>query len=306
MLRLVRRAGAVLLLLAPLASASDLEDSFAQLQDRLRARTPASPEASPASARPDGDLPDAYRAARAPLKDARTGDSDCRATSLAADGGFDYCVNEADYHEFTLRNSSSPRINPTGRGVHRDYSFSAPENARQELGLFVYEWASLDPGADDSASSMLSEILFFPRRVTPSVRLTPDGASYEATLPTGETVLFEARTKEILGGVLTETAPIDTNQDRHARAFAALRYSGGGIMLRSDQRGDSPRSSVVWGQKKYATVVWGAKTCRVSTADVWKQDASGAGSANLYPTDEGFYSMLGRKCGWTVTAASFP
>jgi hypothetical protein len=290
----VLRAVAVPVFLAclvSLAAAAGLDESFATLQARIR---------------PDADLPDAYRTSRAPAKDARTGDSDCRATSLAADGGFEYCVNEAEYHEFTLRNSSSPRVNPVGAGVHRDFSFSAPENARQELGLFVYEWGCPDAGGDDSACSMLSEILFFPRRMIPSVRLTPDGAAYEATLPTGETVLFDARTKEIVGGVLTEASPIDTNKDRHARGFAALRYTGSGIMVRSDQRGDSPRSSLVWGQKKFATVTWESKTCRISTADVWKQDASGAGSANLYTTDDGFFALLRGKCGWNVSAAAFP
>ena len=257
------------------------------------------------AAEPGADLPSAYRQSRPPTKDARETDSDCRATSLAADAGFDYCANEPEYHEFTLKNTRSSRINPAGHGVHRDYSFSAPEGARQELELFVYEWGDADPGGDDSAWSMLSEIVFLPRRALPAARFTPDGAAVEATLPTGETVLFDATTKEILGGVLSETGPIDMNPDRHARRFAALRYAGRGVMIRSDQRGDSPRSAVVWGQRKSATATWGAKTCRLSPADVWKQDASGAGGANLYPTDEAFFAMLRRRCGWEVSAADF-
>lgn len=258
--------------------------------------------AAPASAGFDDELPAAYRQSLAPVKDAVDAETGCRAGTLASDPGFDYCVNEAEYHGFTLRNARSPRINPAGGAVHRDFAFSAPQNARQELGLFVYEWGSPDAGADDSAWSMLSEMLFLPRRFAPSARLAPGGATYEVTLPTGELVLFDAKTKEIVGGVLAETAPIDMNPDRFARKFAGLRYEGAGVMVRSDQRGDTPRSSVVWGQKKVATAYWGGKTCRLSPADLWKQDASGAGGDNLYPTDDAFYAMLRRTCGWTALA----
>lgn len=246
----------------------------------------------------DDELPAAYRQSLAPVKDAVDAEAVCRAGTLASDPGFDYCVNEAEYRGFTLRNLLSPRINPAGGAVHRDFSFSAPQNARQELGLYVYEWGSPDAGGDDSDWSMLSEILFLPRKAAPSARLAPGGATYEVTIPTGETVLFDAKTKEIVGGVLAETAPIDMNPNRFARKFAGLRYEGAGVMLRSDQRGDTPRSSVVWGQKKFATAFWGGRTCRLSPADLWRQDASGAGSANLYPTDDDFYAMLRRKCGW--------
>ena len=87
----------------------------------------------------------------------------------------------------------------------------------------------------------------------------------------GEKAVFDAKNKEILGGVLAETGPIDMSPDRFARKFARLRYTGQGIMVRSDQRGESPRSAEVWGQKLTATVVWGSKTCKLSPADIWQQ-----------------------------------
>jgi len=294
-----RIAGAILLLAAS-ASAAELDDDVNRLLDQVRARSAAQ------RAAPDSGLPDAYRASRAPARDALDAETFCVKATLPDDPGFDYCVNESESRGFTLSNSTSPRINPVGGGVRRDYEFSAPQNARQETGLLVYEWGTTDAGADDSAWSMLSEIIFLPRRVTPSVRLSRSGAEYEVTLPDGELVAFDAATKEIVGGVLMETAPIDTNKDRFARKFAGLKYRGRGVMIRSDQRGDSPRSAVVWGQKKYATAVWGAKTCRLSPADVWSQDqTSFVGSPNLYPTDDAFFAMLRAKCGWSVSAADF-
>lgn len=256
------------------------------------------------AAREDARVPPAYRTPLPPAADAPSGEAYCVFASAPGDGGLQFCRNEAEVHGFQLTNSTSPRINPFGRAVKRQWEFMAPGRARRELGLLVYEWSSPDDGADDSANSMMTEIVFLPRRVVPAIRLLPGGAAYEVTLPTGETMTFDAATKEVTGGPLSETAPLDANPDRHARRFAALRYAGSGITIRSDQRGDTPRSSVVWGIKKLVVATWGAKTCRFSPAEVWKQDASGSGSDVLYETDAGFYAMLKRKCGWDVIVPS--
>lgn len=302
----MRRALLLLLTLTLRGSAAELESAVDEARAAVRAAADAQKPLAAVPAPAAGDIPAGYREAKAPERDEPAADASCVFASVPGDGGVQTCVNEAEVHGFELKNSGSPRVNPVGRAVHRDWDFMAPGRARRELGLLVYEWASPDAGADDSASSMLTELVFLPRRVVPALRPTPDGAAYEVTLPTGETVVFDARTKEVAGGVLAETGPIDTNPDRHARRFAALRYSGSGVMIRSDQRGDTPRSSVVWGQKKLATATWGAKTCRFSPAEVWKQDADGAGSDGLYPTDAPFYAMLKRRCGWDLSDASFP
>ncbi|MBI3563878.1 MAG: hypothetical protein HY079_01620 [Elusimicrobia bacterium] len=283
----------LLLLLAALPARAD---ELAAAADDARALVRAAQE--------DARVPPAYRTALPPAADEPGGAASCVFASAPGDGGLQLCVNEAEVHGFQLTNSASPRVNPFGRAVKRQWEFMAPGRARRELGLLVYEWASPDAGADDSANSMLTELVFLPRRVVPAIRLLPGGAAYEVALPTGETMLFDAATKEVAGGPLAELGPIDANPDRHARRFAALRYSGSGIMIRSDQRGDTPRSAVVWGIKKLAVATWGAKTCRFSPAEVWKQDADGGGSDVLYPTDAGFYAMLKRKCGWDVTVPS--
>jgi|GEM_PF-2261309 len=260
------------------------------------------------SARQDTDVPSDYQTPLLLSTAAVAAVGGCLQAGLATDSNFEYCLDESVSHSFTLIDAQSPRINPAGHGAHRDFTFSAPRRARQETDLLVYEWGSDNPHPeqdDDSAWSMMTDLVFLPRRVTPSARLVQNGADYEVTLPTGETVLFDAKTKEIVGGPLLETAPIDMNKDRHARRFAGLRYDGSGVMIRSDQRGDSPRSAVVWGIKKTATAVWRGKSCVLSPADVWQQDADGAGLC-LYPDDAAFFAMLTRRCGWKFAPADLP
>lgn len=247
-----------------------------------------------------GEIPAAYLTAEAPARDSVDGESYCMLASLKDDPELEYCVNEREYRGFTLTNRLSPRVNPAGGGVRRSFKFIAPRSARQEMGVLIDEWGTSDESASDSAWSMLTELVFFPREVLPSVRLGESGAVYEVTIPTGEKIIFDAKTKEIVGGVLEETSPIDRSENRYARKFAGLRYRGNGVMVRVDQRGESPRSALVWGQKKTAVAVWHGKPCRLSPADIWHQDADGSGGVNLYPSDAEFYVVLRRKCGWDL------
>jgi hypothetical protein len=293
------------------ARAAELDAAFRLASDETRAAAAAQMDDELARAQKahaaglDTDVPDAYRTPLVPSTAAVAAVNGCIQAMLASDSGFEYCLDEQVSHSFTLIDARSPRIDPAGHGAHRDFTFSAPRRARQEMDLLVYEWGSDNPHPeqdDDSAWSMMTEIVFLPRRVTPSARLVQNGADYEVTLPTGETLLFDAKTKEIVGGPLAETAPIDMNKDRHARRFAGLRYDGSGIMIRSDQRGDSPRAAVVWGIKKTATATWKGRTCVLSPADVWEQDAEGAGLCR-FPDDPAFFAMLSRRCGWTFSAS---
>ncbi len=245
----------------------------------------------------DNPIPLSYQQALPFVKDA-VSDAlpNCSLKTLEGDANFGYCENEGQDHEFTLSNRGSPTINPVGGQVRREYTFSAPQSARQDSGLLVYEWGTTEAAAADSAWSMMTEIVFFPRKNLPAIRDNEAGA-YELTLQTGEKVLFDKMTKEILGGVLQETAPIDMNANRQIRKFAALKYTGKGVMVRSDQRGESPRSSIVWGQKKVVTIYWGDKICKVSPADIWQQ-SNGEGGSGLYANDADFYKVLKQKCNW--------
>lgn len=276
---------------ATAATAPALESALSDASVALASAT--------AALRAGDDIPPVYRYPVAPPRDDFSeAEAFCHQATAASDGGLEFCTNTGETLSFTLIDSTSPRINPVGGGVRREFTFSAPNRARRAIGLLVYEWGTTDAGADDSAWSMMTEIVLLPRAVMPAVRRV--GATYEVTLPTGEVSVFDAKTKEILSGPLVETGPIDRNPDRHARTFAALRYTGTGVMIRSDQRGDTPRSAVVWGQKKVATAVRGAKTCKLSPADIWKQTPKDGGTDDLYPTDAAFFAMLKAKCGWSI------
>lgn len=204
---------------------------------------------------------------------------------------------------FTLTNKGSPHTNPTGAdtGANREYDFSAPGLARLNEGLTIVETSN--PNGKDTETTMMTAIVFIPRRFVPALRVSADGQSAEVILPTGESVLFDANTREIVDGALKETAPIDRSTDRNKRTFAHLAYTGGGIMIRSDQRGDSPKLPVVWGVKKKATITWGSRTCTYPTAAIWNPDDPKNGFQWL--TDDAFYGFVNMACGWKVSAADF-
>ena len=184
---------ALLLALAAPASAAELGEIF-----QGAARQASAVQTSLRLAA-DGGIPPAYQTPMAPATAAVGGRTYCLESSLPEDDALSYCTNEPEYHRFKLRNYGSPRINPAAGGVHRDYEFFSVQNARQETGLTIYEWGTPEEGASDSAWSMMTEIVFFPRKVTPSVKMIRGRTAYEVTLPTGEKAVFDAKNKEILG-----------------------------------------------------------------------------------------------------------
>ncbi|MCC6544669.1 MAG: hypothetical protein IT392_09235 [Nitrospirae bacterium] len=155
------------------------------------------------------------------------------------------------------------------------------------------------PAGKTSHTLMRTSIYFFPRKVLPTLSLIENdsgGNVLELELPTGERVCFDRETKEIIGGVLHEDAPMDTNPDRHKRRFAQITYSGDGVTIRVDQRGEAPEKAVVWGQKKTATITFGKKNCKLSPAQLWEQDLGWFDF--LFPADAELYKFLRDSCDW--------
>lgn len=208
---------------------------------------------------------------------------------------------------FRIENRMSPRVNPVGcaRGaieglkcVTREYHFLYNCRARQNISLMI-----LDRGTDktDSSGSMFSELMFFPRVALPSARIVKykNQDVIDVTLPTGESVWFDASTKEIVAGVLQEVETIDLNPNRHARKFSQLSYSGNGIVLRVNQRGELTRSQTVFGSAQGSKVkaVYGNRVCEFNRSEVFGQDFM---YEFKFATDEEFYQFLSRKCGWPL------
>ena len=259
----------------------------------------------------DGVGFEAYRQIRAPHSKApKNPHPHCfREFSVPGDEEVSYCPIPEIY-QFKIINRGSPRINPIGKGVRREYEFLAPDLARRELRLEVYEFAAREDDEDtaDSHVSMYSELLFFPRHQVPTIQKAEDRAHYLVTLPTGERVLWDAQTHEIAGGVLKEAAPIDTNRNRHARKFADVQYLGRGILLRVNQRGNSTRAAEVWGEKKFASIhasIDGKpKSSRVPVSEIFDQSLEGL--PFRFAEDDDFFGWIEKKCGWKIDRTSLP
>lgn len=208
-------------------------------------------------------------------------------------------------YQFKLRNLGSPRTNPGGNGAFREYRLNVLSFARQGVSLEIEDWGQpvTSPDLDVSHVEMNTELTFFPRVVLPGFRYSPDRKTVTVTLPTREEVTFDARTMEITGGVLQELAPIDTSLNRFSRSFAQIGYTGKGMMLRSDQRGASPRDPRDWGgEEKSAVLTWGAKKCRIKNTLLWGE---GFGSFLQFETDTAFFQFVKQQCKWDVSAKDF-
>ncbi|MEZ5582697.1 MAG: hypothetical protein R3F37_07965 [Candidatus Competibacteraceae bacterium] len=205
---------------------------------------------------------------------------------------------------FSFANIGSPKINPYGSRSaasvpRREFAFKFRQRARQGIHMEVYEFAI--PDGRDSHTAMHSSLYFFPRRVLPSFNFEEGGKHLKVMLPTGEPVIFDGATKEIVAGALREDGPIDRNRNRRAREFAKLSYRGPGVVVRIDQRGEVPESEYLWGKQvpKYAVIENGARTCKVRANKLWYQGNGKGSNYFLYSTDEDFRrKILVGECGW--------
>ncbi len=207
---------------------------------------------------------------------------------------------------FALTNTGSENINP--KGLHgpamREYKFLFADRAEENLYLKVTDDVAVS--GRYSHDNTFRELHFFPRLQLPSVERVAGGRQLKVTLPTGEPVLFDAGTKEIVGGVLYEQ-PMDFNPNRNARKEPAVSYSGKGLLITVAQRGEDPRLARVWGRTKYAEARYPAKyakPCRVSPALIWDQrrrpGARYPPLTMLHPKDATLFAMLEKQCGWDL------
>jgi hypothetical protein len=179
----------------------------------------------------------------------------------------------------------------------RDFQFRFDDRARQDIQLFISDWA---PSRDKQfrLSGLMNSIFhFFPRNYLPAI--VGSGARYVVTLPTGEQVEFDAKTREILGGVFSETA-VDLNPDRAARKFPGVNYVGKGVLVRANARGTDPRIGST------ATITTGTPVpdcakgaacnqCQVPSKELWHQN----GAVRFkFSTDPEFDRYLLSRCGF--------
>ena len=163
-----------------------------------------------------------------------------------------------------------------------------------------------------SHDNMFRELEFFPRTYLPSFQRSANGEQISVLLPTGEEVRFSASERVITGGVLSEQ-PIDMNPSRHQRHHPRVQYHGDFLAITSAQRGDSPRNARVWGQQRYAEIVYPKKyrkPCRVPRGRIWDQrPLQGDRDPRLdmlFRTDKQLFDFVEQACGWDLSELRKP
>ena len=164
--------------------------------------------------------------------------------------------------------------------VMREWKFVSDDNSKRE----TYLWITDDAGSGRLSQLMESVVLLIPRKMKPDIAVV-DG-DVHVTLATGEKVVFDRNKKTIKGGVMKEK-PVDLNPNRHARKFASVDYTGTGISIRVNRRGEDPR--LIEGN---AVITQNGKKCEVLAGELWSSD-----TAFRYPNDQDLVNFLNRKCG---------
>jgi hypothetical protein len=210
---------------------------------------------------------------------------------------------------FAFENDGSPKINPVGlkgTGARREFAFHFADRARENIYLAVNDDVKIS--GRFSHDNMFRELHFFPRTQLPSLVIDHGKRQIKVTLPTGEPVLFDQDSMELVGGALIES-PIDFSRSRHQRRNPEVRYKGDFLAITVAQRGEAPRRAKVWGQSKFAEVHYPSKytkSCRLSPRHIWDQRPKPGDSdpklTMLHKTDAQLFAMIERRCGWDLSA----
>jgi hypothetical protein len=210
---------------------------------------------------------------------------------------------ETGTDSFTFENVGDNRIVDERRNPesHRTFTFNYLEQARQNLQLEV------DDAPNGTVSyTMHSIFMFFPRKNLFLVEQL--SGTINVTLPTGEKMIFQSDSKEIVDGVFEE-GPVDVSKDRTKRSFADLKYRGRGIVLRVNSRGQSPQLGEFektkidqeYGVRGSADVLivngTTGQRCRRPKDDFW-EPIDVTPIAFKFPTDEAFDLYLRENCGF--------
>jgi len=209
---------------------------------------------------------------------------------------------------FAFQNNGSPNINPVGlkkTGPRREYAFMFADRARENIHLAINDDVKIS--GRFSHDNMFRELHFFPRKQLPAAQVDHSKGLIEVTLPTGEPVVFDEDTMELVGGALKE-APIDFNRSRHLRHNPEVRYQGKYLAITVAQRGEAPRRAKVWGQTKFAEVSYPSKypnhRCKLSPKFIWDQRPKPGDNDPtlnmLYKTDDELFAVIEKQCGWNL------
>lgn len=169
---------------------------------------------------------------------------------------------------------------PGGKTSRRDWEFFKVGSARQDLSFTVR-----DSYANSESAGRESVFMVFPRDTLPHVRALGDKVI--VTLPNRETVTYDKKTQEIIGGVFSEKGSMKS------ATTPQVQYQGSGIVVRVDSSGSAdPRDS------KTATISKQGKTCQVPTSDLWPKQSV---KHFKYFSDKDFDGYVRSKCGFGMS-----
>jgi hypothetical protein len=181
---------------------------------------------------------------------------------------------------FNIQNRGPNKIVPIKGDVEgRTWTFIVNDGSRQAAAIRVSDLFSKH---DSQAREMA--LILFPRKVTQSILVS--GAEQIVTLSTGEKVIYDRKTGEILSGVLSEDNPVGSGKP-------AISYSGDGVMLRADSRGQDPRVNghVVITKKNH-------KPCHVNIKEIFVRQP--AQTDFRFADDESFDQFIKTQCGFRI------
>lgn len=220
--------------------------------------------------------------------------------------GWDQCrhTETKQIEAFQLTNKGPNNIVKSNEYyINRTMNFEFDDRARSDMKLIV-----VDSPDDTTSHSTYSIMLFFPRTVLPAIK--KEGEELIVTLPNKEIVRYNANTKEVIGGVFTEGAMVADPKNRNKARPADIKYTGNGVMIRSDKSGDlpygdielsngskAPSSSTATISKK------GFKDCKIPSKDIWYTDYKKGGSVFIKPefqADKGLDDFVKKKCGFSI------
>ena len=146
-------------------------------------------------------------------------------------------------------------------------------------------------------------MMFLPRDVMPAIRKSETEDVVIVTLPTREEVRFNSKTKEIIGGVLTE-GPIVQGPKGHAKD-PDVQYTGRGVVIEASahlapvgfEGKPSDNKNTVSIKKK------GQKTCTVLEREMWITEEKNHNTPILkkeFVTDEAMDKFIIKKCGFSI------
>lgn len=185
--------------------------------------------------------------------------------------------------------------------INREWSFEFDDRARSDIKLLVAD------APDDTTSHITYSImLFFPRSVLPAIKR--EGDELVVTLPNKEIVRYDAKTKEVIGGVFSEGV-MATASNKKALP-PSLKYTGNGVMIRSDKSGDLPYGDIETRDGGHAPSISqttiskkGFKDCKVPSKEIWYTDYNKDANVFIKPefaNDKGLDDFIKKKCGFSL------